>query len=132
MAAVITVLRNAMGLLGELAVRTVPAKEKPAYRLIDPLVEFAGAVIDDDDVAPAVSVDAEHGPAGVRVSPSTPPAGRAAEPLTVGDLEQAACIVSLFAEQRGLAHPVTDRQRVEFRALAERLADFAEANPTSS
>lgn len=69
------VLRNAMGFLGELAVRAVPPKEQPQYRVIDPLVEFAGAVIDDDDVAPAVSADAEHGPAGVRVPPSTPSAG---------------------------------------------------------
>lgn len=92
----ICVLRNAMGFLGELAVRAAPKSEAqkiglrlppeviadiasvppmhfPKYRLIDPLVEFAGAVIDDDDVAPAVSADAEHG-AGVESTDQPTPA----------------------------------------------------------
>lgn len=100
------VLRNAMGFLGELAVRAVPPREQPRYRVVDPLVEFADAVIDDDDVAPAVSADAEHGPAGVRVPPSTPPAGRTAE--------LAALIAEVLSEH--VAYDYAGRVECEHRA----------------
>lgn len=124
----ICVLRNALGRLGDLAVRAVPAKSVPpvgSYRLIDPLVEFAGAVI-DDDVAPAVSADAEHGPAGVRVPPSTPPAGHPEldVPLVIELLEP--YDLKAFAEhlRTYAAAELLDRR------FARRLADLLSADPT--